>query len=155
MKRLAEEIVKESNQPGVTFMGRIGQRDLNQRRLACGLACHPTMFTETGMISVIEEMAMGCIPVLAPIWAAGEYAQNGVWIQGDPNDPLVMHRYVAEICNLAQHPELQTRIRTGMMPWARARFNWEWMIDLMEQWMKEDATIQNPVLGGEQIQAAA
>lgn len=141
LRVMAEEIAKEAQQEGVTFLGRLGQPELNRRRLECGLACHPTMFTETGMISVIEEMAMGCIPVLAPIWAAGEYGRHGVWIQGDPNDPLIMYRYVAEICNLARQPEIQTKIRTGMMAWARARFNWEWMIDLMESWMERDAAV--------------
>jgi glycosyltransferase involved in cell wall biosynthesis len=138
-KRLMEEVLKDGEQPGVTFMGRTNQPDLYRKRLECGIAPHPTMFTETGFISVIEEMALGCVPVLAPLWAAGEYGQHGIWIQGDPKDQLIQHRWVAEICNLAREEKIQHKLRAGMRAWSQARFNWEWMIDLMEDWMRADS----------------
>jgi SAM-dependent methyltransferase len=134
-RTIYDEAMREMRQPGVTWMGRIGQRQLIREKLSCGMSVHPTMFMETGFISGIEEMACGAIPILSPTWAAGDYCKHGVWIFGDPDDALTQARYVGEIFRLARQPELQEHIRAEMMPRARNAFNWERYVDLVESWM--------------------
>jgi len=134
-KLIYDEAMREMKQPGVTHLGRIGQKRLYQEKLSCGMSAHPTLFTETGFISGIEEMALGAIPIISPTWAAGDYCLHGIWIFGDPEDPLTQARYVGEIYKLASNVGLQEQIRADMMPWARSTFNWERYIDFIETWM--------------------
>jgi SAM-dependent methyltransferase len=134
-KKLVEEIEKLSNQPGVTWLGRIGQPEQYRQIMSCGMSVHCTIFQESGFISGLQEMAMGAIPIICPTWAAGDYCQHGTWIYGDPNDPLTQARFVGEIYRLMSNVALQEQIRKEMMPWARCCFNWERFVDLLENWM--------------------
>ncbi len=134
-RRLCEAIKKEMNQPGVKWLGRIGQRELTRETLFSAMSVHCTLFGETGFISGISEMACGAIPILIPTWAAGDYVRHGIWVHGDPDDPLTQARFVGEIFRLAGNPELQDAIRADMMPWARGEFSWERYIDRLESWM--------------------
>ena len=135
-KILKDEVMKEMDQPGVTWHGRTPQPELYRAFFASGMFVHPSNFTETNFINCQEAQAMGAIPIFKPVWAAGEYIQHGVLIHGDAyTDPLVQARYAGEIFRIASQPELQEKIRAEMMPWARSRFTWERSIDLLEAWM--------------------
>jgi SAM-dependent methyltransferase len=134
-RKLAEEIEKLSNQPGVTWLGRIGQPEQYRQIMQCGLSVHATQFQETGFISGLQEMAMGAIPIICPTWAAGDYCQHGIWIYGDPNDPLTQARFIGEIYRLMSNVALQEKIRAEMVPYARALFNWERFVDVLEAGM--------------------
>jgi glycosyltransferase involved in cell wall biosynthesis len=134
-RRLHEAILKEMNQPGVKWLGRIGQRQLTRETFSCGMSVHPTLFTETGFISGISEMACGAIPIISPTWAAGDYCKHGSWVFGDPDDSLTQARFVGEIFRLASSVGLQDEIRQDMMAWARFQFSWERYIDTLETWM--------------------
>lgn len=49
-RTIYDEAMREMRQPGVTWMGRIGQRQLIREKLSCGMSVHPTLFTETGPV---------------------------------------------------------------------------------------------------------
>lgn len=134
--RERNHILKLADQPGVSWTGRIGQRDLYQLWQTSGIWCYPTMFSETSCITCMEAQAMGAIPITNPLWALAENVMHGIFIQGNSyGDGLVQARFAAEIVRLASDAELQERIRAEMMPAARQQFNWERMVDQLESWM--------------------
>jgi glycosyltransferase involved in cell wall biosynthesis len=137
-KMVRDELVREMDQPGVMWAGRLGQPDLMRLKLSCGMSIHPTMFTETGGISFLEEMACGAIPIITPVWAAGDYCNYGVWLYGNPQDPITQARFAGETWRLMANPSLQAGIRKEMMPWARATFDWEGVIDKLEIWANSE-----------------
>lgn len=126
------EILRLAKQPGVTFHNRLSQPALYELWLSAGLWVHPTDFTETGCITSMEAMALGAVPITRPLWAIKENVGFGILIDGSPrNDALVRARYVGEIVR-ACRTDLQAKLRTEMMRWARWRFNWERWADQWE-----------------------
>ena len=139
--KLKEEILRLSKQPGVTWHGRVSQRQLYHEWLMSGLWCYQTNFSETSCITCMEAQALGAIPITNPYWALGENVTYGVFIEGDAyGDPLTQARYAAEIVRLANAPDVQAQIRADMMPWARTQFNWERYVDQWEAWWRGQET---------------
>ena len=131
--RVRAECESLMDQPGVTWLGRLGQEALYREFASAGLWVYPTSFTETSCVSCMEAQALGAIPITNPLWALADNVGHGVAIPGEPNDPLVRARYVGEILRLTRDLDLQERIRAEMMPWARKRFDWERVVDQYER----------------------
>ena len=129
---LKKEILQLSRQPGVHWHGRITQPQLYEEWFKSGLWVYQTNFAETSCITCMEAQAMGAIPVFSPVWAQGENIGHGIAIPGDPEDPLTHSKFAAEIVRLSSQHELQELIRGEMMPWARAKYNWERRVDQWE-----------------------
>lgn len=122
---------------GVTLLGRLGQQALWREYQQAGLWVYCTAFTETSCISSMEAQALGAIPVFTPLWALKHNVAHGIAIQGANIDPLVQARYVAAVLRLVRQPALAESIRGEMMPWARARFDWERVVDQYESLVPE------------------
>ena len=135
-KAMIPQLRAAADQPGVTWYGRVSQRQLYREMLVSGMWCYPNTFRETSCIQCMEMQAMGCVPITRPYAALGENVQWGSMIQGDPLDPLIQARYVAQICMWANGP--QEEIRGPMMAWARDRFGWERVIDQLESLMPKE-----------------
>lgn len=117
---------------GVTWHGRIGQDALKRELFRSGIWLYPTWFAETSCIACMEAQACGCIPITQPFWAVGYNVRfGGVFVEGEPADPLVKARYVATLASVAMDVETQERVRAEMMPAARQCFDWERWVD---QW---------------------
>lgn len=117
---------------GVTWHGRTGQDALKRAMFEAGIWLYPTWFSETSCIACMEAQACGMIPVTRPYWAVGYNVRfGGVFIDGEPNEPLVKARYAATIAAIATDPEGQERVRAEMIPAALACFDWERWVD---QW---------------------
>lgn len=130
---LKAKLDRLTQQPGVTWRGRVSQVELYQEWLSAGLWAYPTDFTETSCITCMEAQALGAIPITRPLWALTDNVRHGVWIDGSPAmDALVRARYVGEIYRLTQDLSIQERLRGPMMDWARATHNWERLIDQWE-----------------------
>jgi glycosyltransferase involved in cell wall biosynthesis len=137
MQKAKDEIMKEADQPGVHWLGRIPQPQLMLEWAKSGIFCYPTTFRETFGSSHCEAMALGAIPVASPVWALGEHAIAGSLIPGDPADPLIQARFVSEICRwmgMSAKEEVE-KIRPVMMQEARMRFDWERAVDWYEAFM--------------------
>lgn len=127
---------------GVTWHGRIGQDALKRELFASGIWLYPTWFSETSCISCMEAQACGCIPITRPFWAVGHNVRfGGVFVEGEPNEPLVKARYVATLAAVALDPEGQEAVRAAMMPAARQYFSWERWADQWEAFMAVDAML--------------
>lgn len=133
-KKQINEIKKLLNQPGVIFHGRVSQPELYREWFKSGIYIYETNFFETSNIASQEAQAMGAIPVFSPIYAQQENIKHGIGVEGSADDPLTHARFGAELVRLALQPELQEKIRTPMMEWARKRFNWE---NFVTQWELE------------------
>lgn len=119
--------------PGVTWHGRIGQEELKRELFRSGIWLYPTWFSETSCISCMEAQACGCIPITRPFWAVGHNVRfGGVFIEGEPAEPLVKARYVATLAAVALDVETQEAVRAEMMPAARQCFDWERWCDQWE-----------------------
>lgn len=122
---------------GVTWRGRIGQRDLAKEWIQAGIWLYPTWFSETSCISCMEAQAYGAIPITNPIWATLYNVRNGIFIEGEPNEPLITARYVDSVVKVASNQEAQEMLRMKMMPEARRDFDWEVWVDQWINWMED------------------
>lgn len=120
--------------PGIYWRGRVSQNELYKEWLSASLWCYPSNFWETSCITCMEAQAMGAIPILIPTWAQGENTHYGIGVEGDAADKLTQARFAGEIVRLISNPELQDKIRSSMMPWARDRFDWENFVSQWELW---------------------
>ena len=135
-KTFREELLRELDQPGVTWHGRVVQPTLYREWLKTGLWGYQTNFTETSCITSMEAQALGAVPIYNPIWALKHNVMAGLMIRGDAYaDPLVRARYASAIVRLSKAPALQEEIRGPMMARARQRFNWERVVDQWEAWL--------------------
>lgn len=132
MQRAKDEIMKDADQPGVHWLGRIPQPILMREWLKTGLIVYPTTFRETFASAHCEAMALGAIPVVSPVWAIGEHALAGSLIPGDPADPLIQSRFVTECVRWMTLTEQADRVRRVMMEEARLAFSWERAVDKYE-----------------------
>lgn len=132
-RNVVAECEENMKQPGVNWLGRVGQERLYSEFLSAGLWVYPTTFTETSCITCMEAQAMGAIPITNPLWAIADNVRHGIFLNGDPaNEPLVMSQYAHEIRRLTGDISLQEHIRPGMMKWAREKFDWERVVDNYE-----------------------
>lgn len=145
--RAKEQILREANQPGVYWLGRVSQPELLREWAKTGLLVYPTTFRETSCATIMEAQAMGAIPVVSPVWALWENLCEGTIVDGDPNDDLVRGWFVGEAYRLMATPGLQDQIRPLMMEQARFRFNWERQIDKYEAHLLGYHNDQRMVIG--------
>ena len=145
-KPFREEFLRELDQPGVTWHGRVDQPTLSREWLNTGLWCYQTNFRETSSITSMEAQALGAVPIYNPIWALKHNVMAGLMLRGDAyGDPLVRARYVNAMVSLSRNPGLQDQIRGPMMANARTRFNWERVVDQWEAWLRGEADTQGAI----------
>lgn len=130
----ATDLKKLLKQPGVTWHGRVGQKQLFREWLKSGIWCYPcSQFPETSCITCMEAQALGAVPVFSPRAALAENVKFGVPVDGDAfDDSLTQARFAAEVVKLCWHKQIQEDIRGPMMAQARAIFGWERQVDQWE-----------------------
>lgn len=96
---------------------------------------------ETSCISCMEAQVYGAIAISSPIWATGYNIRNGIFIEGDSNEPLTITRYVDAVVRIANDTNSQEIFRQEMMRRARQDFNWDNFVTQWETWMKEYETM--------------
>jgi glycosyltransferase involved in cell wall biosynthesis len=132
-KEIKESVMSGIKQSGVYWHGRKPQKEIYKEFLKSGIWCYLTNFSETSCIGSMESQALGAIPITNPVWALKHNVMNGIFVEGNPyTNRLVQSRYLGEIIRLATNTNLQDIIRADMIPAARARFNWERMVDQWE-----------------------
>jgi glycosyltransferase involved in cell wall biosynthesis len=114
---------------GITWHGRVGKGKLWAGHRKSNIWLYPTWFPEAGVVSAQEAQALGAIPICPPSYGLAEKVRHGVWVAGNPADPVIRDRYVAAVLRLVADGELCESIRRDMMPWARREFDWERIVD--------------------------
>lgn len=134
LNRIREQIAREADQPGVTWLGRLPSVfDVWCEYAKSGMFVYPTSFSEIYCVAVGEAQAFGAIPVISPTMALGENTRHGIVIWGDPSEPLIQARFAREIVGLANRPDVQDKIRPEMVEDARKFFNFQDTVDRIER----------------------
>lgn len=130
-----QRIESQLHQPGVEYVGRIGQKQLAQEFLQAELWGYPTAFTETFCITACEAMAAG-VPVVTSNLAALSTTvgvDGGILLDGQNASEAYRNNFV-EVCvyvltNREAWNELSARGKRKA-----AGFGWEKLID---EWLVE------------------
>jgi glycosyltransferase involved in cell wall biosynthesis len=130
--RGSKEKLEAMPQSGVHWHGRVPRREILQAYQRSNVWAYPTWFFETGCVASMEAQALGCIPVCPTIGALSEKVRNGIWIGGDPADPLVRRWYRDCIVQLCNDPTGCHEIRRDAQAVALRDFDWERVVDLHE-----------------------
>jgi glycosyltransferase involved in cell wall biosynthesis len=78
-----DKVVGLMKQPGITEHGRVGKKELEKIRNACGIWAYPTDFDEINCITALESQRDGLVPVVMNKAALAETVQSGIKIEGD------------------------------------------------------------------------
>jgi hypothetical protein len=134
--KLRDQAKALMDQPGVTWHGRVGQEELYRAWLQSAVWPQFSAMPETSCVACMEAQAGGAIPVTVPYWAIGENVKHGTFVNGHAySDPLTRARLVDETVALLLDGNLQAAIRAEMIPEARARCDWERVVDQWEAWI--------------------
>jgi len=80
-------IMELSKQPGVTWRGRVGQRQLARELMKSSVMLYPShSFNETFCIAALEAQAAGCVPVTRDNGALPETNSRGILVANDAPD---------------------------------------------------------------------
>jgi glycosyltransferase involved in cell wall biosynthesis len=130
-----DRVLKEADQPGVKWLGRLPQREVARHLFGAGMWVYPfSARVETSCVACMEAQACGAVPIVSPLDAVGENVMHGSHIPGDPDDGMVQCRFVKEILRWSD-PKEQEKIRPVLMADARRMFNWERVCDQYEGWI--------------------
>ena len=129
-----QSVNEKMQQPGITHLGRIGQKEMVKELQRSSFWTYPTDFDEISCISAMKAQVYGSIPVTMNKAALKETVQHGVKIVGDINDPLVKKNYTDSLISLLKDTKLQQGIRDKMIPWAKENLSWE---GVAEHFIKE------------------
>lgn len=135
LKKEIMDLVEKT--PGITFCGRLPQKELYKEIFSSGVYVSCTDFKETSMISCMEMQAAGAYAIFSPLWAAQENIQHGIFIHGYPDDPITISRFANALVSVVNNPEQQEVLRKPMMTYARDRFDWEKIVTQFDSWIKE------------------
>lgn len=125
MMKWKEHIMELLKQPGITYHGRVGHKELEEEMLKAGIWAYPTDFDEISCITAMKSQALGAIPVVTNRAALQETVKNGIKIDGDILEEDVQEAYVKALVGLLNNPAEQEDIRKTMMPWAKEQFPWK------------------------------
>ena len=121
---MLSEVKQLMKQPGIHWLGRIGQMDLYREWFKSSVFFYPNTFMETSCISVMDAQATGCVPVCSDGWALSQNVLSGRVIHGKPDtEPLVMHSLLRECIDELLNPMNKTD-RDTMILDARETFSW-------------------------------
>lgn len=140
VRRNTARLRQALQQPGVIVRGRLGQRALYREWLQTSVLCAPTNFHETGYITLMEAQACGVVPIVNPVWAAGDYLLDGIGIEGDAeHSALTLYNYAMAAVHLLKHSDELEDFRTSLTQEACQRFDWQAVATQYHAWLEEEA----------------
>jgi len=132
MKNQIESLL---TQPGVNFLGRIGQDELFREYLSSNIWWYPTDWPETSCCVSMETQAMGCVPIFNKFWALDQNVFHGFAYSAIPQkDQFTRTLMCQKVCDVIKNPEISWR--EEMMVDARESFSWEKIITQLEGFLK-------------------
>lgn len=139
-KREKEEMIRRIQaDERISWHGRVTRTELWTAFLQSGIWVYQTEYPEVCCVAAMEAQALGAIPIFSPVWALRDNVFAGIPIEGPAwSNDLTKLRFAYEIVRLASSPHVQEAIRPLMIERARARFNWERVVDQFEQMAAED-----------------
>lgn len=139
-----EQVMALMKQPGITYHGRIGHKELEKEYAKSAVWAYPTDFTEISCISAMKAQALGAIPVTTTLAALDETVKNGIKLDADIVLPDSQKEYVKALVKVLKDEKGQEDMRKDMMPWAQEYFQWENVAKLWDELIR--VRISNPEL---------
>lgn len=154
---LQKELTALMTQPGVEWLGRLNQEQVYLEHFQSSAYPYCSDWPETSMITIMEAMACGNVPVSSNHWAQGEHASAAPWpvrcIDGVPQrSSLIKSIWFEELFRVLKESaagkyddseyNYYESSRKNLMDWAREGYNWELIVDQWLNWIKEDS--ENP-----------
>lgn len=141
-KKYKDQMVALMKQPGVTYHGRVGSKELHKEQAMSAIWAYPTHFDEISCITGMEAQAYGAIPVTTTVGAVDETVKNGIKVDVDIMTPEGQEEYKNALIKLLKDHKEQEAIRPNMMKWAQGYFQWE---EVAKNWDRElRINLQNP-----------
>lgn len=138
---LRAQLVDLFDQEGVTWLGRLNQRELYEQWFQASVWTHPTDWPETNCITCMDAMACGAIPCTNEYWAVGEYVKRGYMVDGVPQkSELIKSLWLNNLYKALSDTEFD---REEMMAWARKNFDWNRFVNQWLIWLMEDGEALN------------
>lgn len=128
LKELKRSILA-MDQTGIIWHGRVPKRELLEGHQRASFLPYSCSFSEAGVVTVQEAQALGDIVICPPTWGLKEKVKNGVFIEGDPGDPLIQRRYVDVVLRLVGNPHHADYMRMQARNYALEAFDYEKVID--------------------------
>lgn len=138
--QLREQLMALKDQPGLTWLGRLTQDKVFQEWQQASVLPYCSDWPETSMITIMEAMACGAIPVTTNFWAQGHHALASplaYLVDGLPQKSELVKSLWLEQLYTALEDKTD---RKDLMNWARQRYNWEAVITQWQGWLDEDST---------------
>ena len=126
-----QRIDEKRQQPGVNWLGFVGQDVLHAGMAKCGLWLYPTVFPEISCITGMKMQAHGVIPVTVNQFAMKETVRHGVKLDQRMDTLEAQRVWADEVIRLALNPWDEAK-RIDMALDARATFDWSKIAD---QWI--------------------
>ena len=126
-----KKIFELMKQPGITYHGKVGHRELEKEIAKSGVWVYPTSFPEISCISAMKAQAFGAIPVVTNYAALKETVRNGYKIDANIETEEGQKVYMDSLIDMLKHPKKQEEIRPAMMAWAKQQFPWS---NVATQW---------------------
>lgn len=117
---------------GVTFHGRVNQRELADAFMRSKVWSYPTNFNETSCCGAMEAQAAGCVPVCPPLAALAETVKHGVFVEGGD-------AFVAACVRLLKDEEYRLSFAEPGRKYALANLTWR---GLAEEWERMFRSIE-------------
>lgn len=114
---------------GIVWHGRVPKRELLEGHQRASFLNYPCSFSEAGVVTVQEAQALGDIVICPPTWGLKDKVKNGVFIEGNPADPMIQKRYVETIMRLVENPNHTGWLRSRARDYALQAFDYEKVID--------------------------
>jgi glycosyltransferase involved in cell wall biosynthesis len=142
MKAFKEKIMKQLEQPGITYYGMVPHKELAEWMLYCGLWLYPSSFTEISCITAMKAQAAGCIPITTTVAALDQTVQFGEKLDGfDPEGTMSQEKldtWEEKVIDYLKNTEFQDDIRDKMMHWAQLEYDWAEVGKKWSDYFRED-----------------
>lgn len=126
-----KQLLKENEQHGVYYHGRVDQNQLAEEMLKSNVWAYSTWFSETFCITAAECHAAGLHMITSPIAALNEtVGDRGVLIPGDWLSEEYANKFVEEVVKAMKNP-MTTEERNKLQQYAKDNFSWD---DVVENW---------------------
>jgi len=119
-----EKVERGLQQPGVTYHGRVSQKQLAEEQMKAALWVYPTEFTETFCITAVECMLAGVIPICTNLAALNTTVPDDCGIKVNKYNEC----FEATV-DLLRNPQAQEAYRIRGKEHARKTWGWDSVVN--------------------------
>jgi len=124
-----EKVQTMLRQPGVTYHGRVGHKEVAKAMMQASLWTYPTNFKEISCISAMKAQAAGAFPICTKLAALDETVQFGCKIDSSVDEPDIQNPekrklFTQAVIRALLDPQPESA-RQSMSKWALDHYSWK------------------------------